>query len=340
MAKYIKYLAIGVLASMGAIAFIATQIDLSLFGEAWAQARYIYIVPCIVFLLIGLFTRAVRWRVLLSEGLPFWRTFNILNVAYLINGFIPFRIGELVRIWLASRAEPPIPYLKTGGTIIVERLLDLLAVVVMIAFALFNGPVPEWLRVTGLSTGIIAVGGFIALVFLSRQRDLAHGILALVMRVLPFLGRLDLQTWLDHFLDGLLPLARVKTLSSAFIWTGISWGFSVLAGYILMYAFYDEANLAATCLYIAAAAFAIAVPAVPGNIGTYEAAILLALGAVGYADNASVATAFAVTVHAVNVGVHATTGVIGFVQEGISLDQLSQGVRRVTEANENEMETA
>ena len=77
-------------------------------------------------------------------------------------------------------------------------------------------------------------------------------------------------------------------------------------------------------------AFAIAVPAVPGNVGTYETAILLALGAVGYADNINTATAFAVTVHTVNVVVHATTGVLGFVQEGISIDQLSQGVRQVT----------
>jgi uncharacterized membrane protein YbhN (UPF0104 family) len=100
-----------------------------------------------------------------------------------------------------------------------------------------------------------------------------------------------------------------------------------MAGYVLMYAFFDEASLAATMLYIAAAAFAIALPAVPGNLGTYEASILLALTAMGYEQSSS-AIAFAVMVHAVNVFVHATTGVFGFIQEGISLTQLSQGVRQ------------
>lgn len=330
MTRYLKYLAIGIVASICAIWFISTQIDFELFSDAWAQARYVYLLPCVAFLVLGLLARAQRWRILLNERLPYWRSFSILNVAYLINGFIPFRIGELARIWLASRTEPPIAYLTTGGTIIVERLLDLLAVVLMLAFALAAGPVPEWLRVAGVTSGITALAGFLCLVFLSRRRDVSHNILALVTKLIPILRQFRLETWLNHFLDGLLPLAQMRTLTLAFLWTGLSWGFSIFAGYILMFTFYDRASLAATCLYIAGAAFAIAVPAVPGNVGTYETAILLALGAVGYADNINTATAFAVTVHTVNVVVHATTGVLGFVQEGISIDQLSQGVRQVT----------
>jgi uncharacterized membrane protein YbhN (UPF0104 family) len=101
-----------------------------------------------------------------------------------------------------------------------------------------------------------------------------------------------------------------------------------MAGYVLMFAFFEQASLTATMLYIAAAAFAIALPAVPGNIGTYEASILLALVAMGY-EQSSTAIAFAVMVHTVNVFVHAATGIVGFIQEGISLGQLSQGVRQM-----------
>jgi hypothetical protein len=82
-------------------------------------------------------------------------------------------------------------------------------------------------------------------------------------------------------------------------------------------------------LYIAAAAFAIAVPAVPGNLGPYELSIMLALGAMGFGQPAETAAAFALVVHGVNLAVHAITGVIGFIQEGISLGQLSQGVREM-----------
>lgn len=330
----IRYGLIGLVASVAAIFFISTQLNLDNFQDTWTDVRYIYLVPTIIFLLLGLVARAVRWRILLSDGLPLYRAFSILNVAYLINGFIPFRIGELARAYLASRAEPPVPIMKSVSTIIVERLLDLLAVVLMIAIALAMGPVPEWLRIAGFTSGVVAFLGFLTLVFLSRKRSLAHGILDWVTNHFKILGRFNVKQLLDHFLDGLLPLAQTRTLILALVWNAISWGLSVLAGYVLMFAFYDDASWVVTCLYIAAAAFSIAVPAVPGNVGTYEAAILLALGALNYGDPENVALAFALTVHAVNVGVHALTGVVGFIQEGVTLDQLSQGVRQVTEANQ------
>lgn len=329
-----RYGLLGLLASLAAIYVISTQINLRDFGDAWSQARYIYVLPCVALLLGGLVMRALRWRVLLSDGLPLWRAFGIMNVAYLINGFIPLRAGEFARAYLASRADPPVPVFKSISTIIVERLLDLLAVVLMLAFALAAGPVPDWLRVTGISSGLMALSGFLFMVGLSRQRDVAHKLLGWTVARVPMIGRLRVEAWLDHFLDGLLPLAQTRTLGLALVWTAVSWGFSAAAGYVLMYTFYEQASWVATCLYIAAAAFAIAVPAVPGNVGTYEWAILMALSALNFGQDANVAAAFAVTVHAVNVGVHAATGVIGFVQEGVSLSQLSQGARRVSEANE------
>lgn len=322
---------LGTVVSLVAIYFVVQQVDMLALQTALAQARYIYILPTILFLVLGLLTRAMRWRVLLSGSLPFRRAFSIMNVAYLVNGVLPLRIGEVARMYLATRAEPPVPIFKTASTIIVERLLDLLAVVIMLLLALAGGPVPESLRAAASVSAAIALVGFGFLLVIARQRPLAHRLLSLFLQLLPInrLQRLAprLSAWLDHFLDGLLPLTQLKTLLSALGWTVISWGFSAVAGYILMFTFYPQASWSATLLYIAAAAFAIAVPAVPGNLGPYELSILLALGAMGYGEPASTAAAFAVLVHGLNLAVHAATGVIGFVQEGITLEQLSQGVR-------------
>lgn len=313
--------------SLLAAVFIVSEIDLGLLGDALQRARFVYVIPCILLLLAGLVTRALRWRLLLSGGLPLDRAFHIMNVAYLVNGVLPLRIGEVARIYLAARVQPPVPVLKSTSTIIVERLLDLLSVVLLMAFALVVGPVPDELRATGAFFGMVGFFGFLFLVFLARQRSLAHRLLMWAMDMLPFLKRLKIDVWLDHFLDGLLPLTQMRTLLAALGWSAVSWGLSVAAGFVLMYTFYDEASLVATCLYIPAVAFAIAVPAVPGNLGTYELSILLALGAVGYGEPETVAVAFAVLVHATNVAVHAITGVVGFIQEGISLQQLMRETR-------------
>ncbi len=320
---------IGTVVTLLALYFIATQLNFELFVEAWTTANYWYVIPCMLLLFAGLITRAFRWRVLLNNELPFPRTFSIMNVAYLVNGVLPLRIGEVARVYLVSRTKKAIPIPTTTSTIIVERLLDLLAVGVMVLLALTMGPVPDEIRAASGIAALIAIIGFIILVFMAGRRDWSMKLFRTILQYIPILKRYQiLETWFGQFLDGLLPIIRPSTLFLAIAWTAISWAVSVFAGYVLMFAFFETGSIAATMLYIAAAAFAIALPAVPGNLGTYEASILLALTAMGY-EQSSTAIAFAVMVHAVNVFVHVTTGIIGFIQEGISLGQLSQGVRQM-----------
>ncbi len=334
LSRPVKIGILGAIVSALAVLFIVQQVDLTLFVESMRAANFWYLLPCVLLLLLGLVARAFRWRVLLAGRLPLLRTFSIMNVAYLVNGVLPLRIGELARIYLASRVDDPVPAPHTASTIIVERLLDLLAVVLMVLLALSMGPVPQRLQTASGIAAIAAVIGFVVLLILARRRSLAERMFHAVLSVIPVLRRWQvLEDWFEQFLDGLMPLTRPRALVAAVTWTVIGWMFSIAAGYVLMFAFFPEGSLAATMLYIAAAAFAIALPAVPGNVGTYEAAILLALQAMGY-DTSGTALAFAVMVHAVNVFVHASTGMIGFVQEGISLGQLSEGVQKMQQSTE------
>jgi uncharacterized protein (TIRG00374 family) len=323
---YIRLL--GALVSLLAVYFMVTQVDFATLLDSLRQARWVYVLPAVVLLVLGLVTRALRWRTLLSGGLPLHRAFSMMNVAYLVNNILPLRIGELARMYLATRIEPPVPVFKSASTIVVERLLDLLSMVVLVALVLAAGPLPPEIQTAGFVSGGVALVGFVFLVFLAGNRVLAARWANMLVRLLPFLNRLNPDRRLDEILDGLAPLTRLATLAQVFGWTAISWGFSLAAGYILMFAFYPQGDWAATALYIAAAAFAIAVPAVPGNVGPYELSIIGALAALGYTERES-ALAFAVVVHAANVFVHTVTGVLGLIQEGISLEQLSTGVQGI-----------
>lgn len=325
MSRRIKIGLIGLAASLLAIRFIVAQIDPQQFGSALAQAQYRYVLPCMLLLVMGLVTRAWRWRALLGGSVSWYRAFSMMNVAYLVNGILPLRLGELARIYLTSRLNPPIAPFYSASTILIERLLDLLAVVLLVAFALVSGPVPDVLRATGLASGVMALFGVGVLALLAGYRA---RVLGAIRGYWPAFRDSRLDKWLEQFLDGLQALANGRVLLAALVWTAASWTLSVVAGYVLMFAFFPSGDWSATALYIAAAAFAIAVPAVPGNIGTYEASILLALGALGYEQGATT-VAFAIMVHAVNVGVHVATGIVGFIQEGISLEQLSRGVRQI-----------
>jgi hypothetical protein len=321
---------LGAVVSLLAVYFVASQMNIAEMTAAFSSARYEFLLLCALLLTLGLSTRAVRWQRLLGSRLTIWRAFHILNISYLVNGLLPLRIGEVGRIFLATRIEPPVPPLLTTSTILVERLLDLLAVVLLIALALLGGSVPNELRAAALLFGSAALIGFFVLALLAQRRDWTQAFVIRLAQRFPPLARWQVGAWVGHFLDGLAPLTRPASLLTALLWTGVSWGLSVAAGYVLMYAFFPSASWAATALFIAAAALAIAVPAVPGNIGTYEASIVFALSAMNYGEPYGTAVAFAVVVHGVNLILYAILGVIGFVEEGISLAQLSQGVEKMT----------
>lgn len=322
---------LGLAVSLLAIYFIATQVDLERLGKALTAARYGYVLPSAALLIAGLVTRAARWQVLLNGALPLKRAFSITNVSYLVNGILPLRMGEVARAALANRSDPPVPVLQSASSIIVERMLDLLAVLALLGYALAASPTLDesYRRAAAVSIPLLLVGFVILLVFAS-QRARLHQIIAWLTARMPALARLHIAKRADQFLDGLLPLSRPALLLRALFWTTVSWGLSVAAGYILMFAFFDEASWATTALYIAAAAFVIAVPAVPGNIGTYEWAIMLAVSAMNQNQPTdAVNVSFAVIVHGLNLAVYAVMGTAGFVQEGITLSQLTQRVQEL-----------
>ena len=88
---------------------------------------------------------------------------------------------------------------------------------------------------------------------------------------------------------------------------------------------------------IALASFAIAVPAVPGNLGPFEAAIVFGLASTGLVAQPTdpPAVAFALLLHAENLIVYILLGLIGLWAEGVSLGELltvTRGLRSKTSA--------
>jgi uncharacterized protein (TIRG00374 family) len=321
---------LGGIASLLAVYFIVSQMkDVRQMWTALQSAHYGYVLLSIGVIVVGLFARGARWRALLGGVLPFSRAFGITNVSYLVNGVLPLRVGELARAYLATQAEPPVPVMKSISTIIVERLTDVAAVLIILALALSGAPLPDELRGTALFFAPLVVFGFAILVILASQRSRTLEIAAWAVERIAFLKRWRVLVWLEHFLDGLKPLTEQRSLLRVVFWTTASWVCSLLSGYLLMLAFFDRADWATTCLFTAAASLAVAVPAVPGNLGTYEWSILLALGVMNYGEPSGTATAFAIAVHAVNLLVNSSLGIYGFIQEGVSLEQLSQGVREM-----------
>jgi uncharacterized membrane protein YbhN (UPF0104 family) len=209
---------------------------------------------------------------------------------------------------------------------LVERLVDTLAVFALVGLTLAILPVGLEVGVIGAVLGGGAVTGVIVLAVFAARPAWAHTLLKQAGRLIPALRRPRLHTWLDHLLEGIKPLASWRAALLVVFWTAVAWTASVIAGYILLYAIFDDPTWVASMAMVALASFVIAVPAVPGNLGPFEAAVVFGLaGAELVPDTADArAVAFALLLHVINLVTYISAGLVGLWVENVSLSEITR----------------
>jgi hypothetical protein len=108
---------------------------------AVANARHWVAVPVVAMLLVSHYSRALRWKILM-EPLGYkpsnFNTFAAVMIGYLVNAGVP-RLGEVVKCTLLARYEK-VRADKLVGTIVVERAVDVVCLMVIFILALlFEG---------------------------------------------------------------------------------------------------------------------------------------------------------------------------------------------------------
>lgn len=326
-----KWVSLGVGVIISVVIFILLiGSDLDVLREELAQAHYIYLLPGAGLFIIGIGTRAVRWRLLLKNQISFKDSFHIINIGYFLSGILPLRLGDVARAWLTTRLERPVSGFTGLSTILIERLLDLLAVLALLGFSLFLLDVPREVSSVGAVMAVMALGSGLVIAFFAAKPHLAHQILIYAENALPFIKRLHLKTPLTQLLEGIQPMSQPRAALNILTWTGISWGFSVAAAYVYLYTVFDSPTLGATLAYVVLGSFSVALPAVPGNLGPFEGAVVGGLWIGGLISSASApanapALAFAAILHGVTLAIYISLGLIGLYAQHASIRQISQG---------------
>jgi hypothetical protein len=327
-------LILGLAISLGALYFLLRG-DVETLRSEIEGGNYIYTLPATVIYFISFVTRGYRWHSLLAHRTSPRHAFHIMNAGYMLN-VLPLRVGELARSWMTTRLNPPIAFFTALSSIVVERILDLLSVLVMLGIALLVLPVPQEVRASGAVLAIVTVTMAAVLFYFANHRPQAHRLLDVFLRLVPFLKRFNFKGWLDHLLDGLQPMTSPKLAAEAVFWSTLSWLGSIISGYLLMLVFFEEGNLGAILLMLTMLALAVAIPSVPGNLGTFEAAGVAGLHFAGViasmdAPENARAVAFSLLLHIYNLGFYIILGMIGLWAEQTSLGQVRQGMAQVHE---------
>jgi uncharacterized protein (TIRG00374 family) len=287
--------------------------------ESLREAELLWIIVALLSGSIGLWTRGLRWRGLLNDRVQPVNAFYMLCIAMLLNQ-LPFRAGEVARSALAARYG--VPFFTAATSILVERLLDTLLVVILLAAALTQIPsAPPTITQAATLFGIAGVIALVVLLVFARKPEWARAMLNFVERILPFIKRLPLRSLLEHILDGIAPLANPRRAVHAVVMSVVSWAFSLGTFYALALSVgVADSRELMTLLSVTMASFAIALPVSVASIGPFEGAVRLSGDAVGLPSALSLSLGF--LFHGVSILMYAIWGTIGLVVMGVSLGEV------------------
>ena len=137
MSKVIK-LSIGLLFSIVGLVYAFRQFNWTEFINLLQGVNFWYLLAAIVLQLTAVWVRALRWKWLLApiKNISTKLLFDATMIGYFGNNVLPLRMGELLRAYVVSN-NISIPTSKVVGTLIVERILDFLALMILVIFFLF-----------------------------------------------------------------------------------------------------------------------------------------------------------------------------------------------------------
>jgi uncharacterized protein (TIRG00374 family) len=219
-----------------------------------------------------------------------------MNVGYSINNLLPLRVGEFVRAYLIGEAGG-VSAAHALSTIVVERVLDVLTVVLMLVLLLPFIDIPAWAATPALIAGVAFLVLAVLLVTLSMARRWAIGMVDYCARPFPARHRPRLHEAAESVMEGFGVLGKPAVLAQGVGWSFVSWFCSILMIFIIQQAFGLGIGFEAGPFVVATTSLAMLVPASPGYIGTFELVTIKGLENVFDVSN-STAASYALVQHA------------------------------------------
>jgi glycosyltransferase 2 family protein len=313
----------GALISILLIAAILYFVDLSAMLDAIRNANYGLLAIALVIGFIWMAARAVVWRVLLRERASFKDVFFTVGEGYLLNNFLPFRLGEIGRAFLLSR-KSDLQFMEILPTIVIERVMDLgySAIILLAALPFVVGA--EGAGQIGIIVGVIVSMGIILLYILARNNQWALDLFHKLSARWPALQRLG-GSFLESFFAGLSVLTDGWLFVRFLFWMTLNWGIAIISYYLIIRAFFPQAQVVWGMFGLGAAAFGGAVPSLPGAVGTFEGAFGGAITSLTGDPSTSLAVALTGRLYNyINSGV---IGGIGLLREGQTLSGIYEQLK-------------
>jgi uncharacterized protein (TIRG00374 family) len=301
--------------------------------EVWEEIKGAdtqWIVLSMVCGILSHLARALRWNLLL-EPMGYKATtagsFHAVILGYLVNMGLP-RVGEITRPAVLSKLEG-IPFNKLVGTVVVERVVDLLftlliaVAIFFLQFDLISEFVSSLFQDTDVGSFqlyglIIAVVSAIG-VLIYRKREWFY--------TLPIISKL--KSFIEGLLDGVKTIFHLKRKGLFIFYSLFIWVMYFFMPFFILYAFAGTSHLGfgagLTVLLFGTAAMIVPIP---GGVGTFEFLVPAALAIYGIAP--ILGNSYALVTHAIQVIVIIGVGIVSIIYFIIKSRKLKKDVAKHT----------
>lgn len=247
------------------------------------NADYFYISLGLFFGLLSHLSRAYRWKFMiepLGYSLRLPNSIMAVFATYLVNYTIP-RAGEITRATILTNYEG-VPFEKGFGTIVAERIADMLVMLGIIVITLFL----EF--------------DFIYQFFVERfePRKIIFGFVALVMLIgfgFMFIKKSSskiatkIRVFVNGLIEGIMTIFRMKRKWPFIFHTLFIWAMYVLMFYVTSLSIEATSNLPLAAILIGFISASFSIAATNGGIGSYPVAVYAAFSIFSIAKEPSIA---------------------------------------------------
>lgn len=285
--------------------------------QAWQKSDKFYLWLMAFFAIASHLLRALRWKMLLrptGNEVTLVNSFLSLMTGYLVNLAVP-RGGEVSRCYNLYQLEKT-PVVISFGTVVTERLVDVLCLVVLIAVSFYL----EWTKLrTFLDALDFSSGAKMTLPFWFWI-IIALGMISLIVLYLLRKNKRLLKI-IHGFKEGLLSVFLLKSKALFVFYSLAIWGLYFLMSYLVLMAFPETAHLgfSAVVTLFAIGSIAMAAP-LPGGTGSYHVLVPLGL-TILYNVSKADAVAFVFVFHAWQTLLMIVIGVISFIISNLIIKQ-------------------
>lgn len=328
-----RYLEFGALCALAVFIlwWFGRQLDWAEVRLAVSQSNGYLLGLAVVLISLAYLFRACRWGALLAPLGP--TSLSHLFAATTVGFgavFLVGRIGEVVRPVVLPMRDPRVRASSSFVTIMVERIYDMMAVVVLFAVNLLWFTPPSnvgsefsRVRIAGVVLLVLSIAAVAGLTWFRRKSQVVINWLDKrlnSLRFIPLRLRRAVISILAQLAKSLRVLVDARELAVTIAWTAMVWAGITLANWLVLRAFGLPYGITEAIFILGWSLVGSLVPTPGGAAGAFHAAT--AAGLIFLGVPRETAAAISIVMHIVDFGPAAVFGFFYFVRGDINLTRL------------------